>query len=172
MKTLYSGTGEETDILTYDGLDNTGRGLLKTARETVLALNKKHRFANIVYFTDCHLSAEDQKYQTDNITAEPTLKMVEAIAKEKWVDAVFCGGDVINAYNSDFSTALERFSEFADALKTVNIPVYFCKGNHDDNVKVSDDDRLTNGVWSALTKPWQTNAVYNSDDPDGGYFYV
>lgn len=172
MKELYSGKGEKTQFLTYDGLDDIGQELLKTARETVLALNKTHRCTNFIYFTDPHLSAEDQLYQTDTITAEPSLKMVASLAKERWADAVFCGGDVINAYNSDFSMALERFSELADLLKDVNIPVYFCKGNHDDNMKVSADHRLTNGIWSAITKPWQKGAEYNPEHMDGGYFYV
>ena len=172
MKKFYSGKGEETKVMTYAGLDDVGLELLKSARKTVLALNKEHRFVNFIYFADCHLSAEGQLYQTDTITAEPSLKMVSALAKERWADAVFCGGDVINAYDSDFSMALERFAELADALKDVTIPVYFCKGNHDDNKKVSDEHRLTNGVWSALTKTWQSGAVYNSVDSDGGYFYV
>lgn len=172
MKELYSGKGEKTQFLTYDGLDDIGLELLKTARETVLALNKTNRCTNFIYFTDCHLSAEDQKYQGNTITAEPSLKMIASLAKERWADAIFCGGDVINAYNSDFSMALARFAELGEYFKDVNIPVYFCKGNHDDNEKVSAEHRLTNGVWSALTKPWQKGAEYNPEHMDGGYFYV
>ena len=172
MADLYTADGKVIDGGSETGLDLIGQSLLKTARETVLALNKDHRCTNFVYFTDTHLSAEGQKVQNDTVSAYHSLKMVDAIANERWVDAVFFGGDAINAYGSDFEMGTERMSEFAEALHNVKIPIYFCKGNHDDNVKVSEDDRFTNGVWSALTKPWQTGAVYNPDDPDGGYYYV
>lgn len=172
MADLYTAVGKVIDGGSETGLDLIGQSLLKTARETVLALNKNQRCVNFVYFTDAHLSADGQKVQTDTVSAYHSLKMVSALAKERWADAVFFGGDMINAYESDFGMAAERMSEFAGALQDVKIPVYFCKGNHDDNVKVSDDDRFTNGVWSALTKQWQTGAVYNPDDPDGGYYYV
>lgn len=185
---LYNGNGEIIQIKSdNEYLTDDLKKAIESARDTVMGYNHVSKCCNFLYLTDLHMSGDGQLMQSKN-TVNPywSLAVVEEICKQHWVEAVVIGGDIINAYvemasgtyEATLEDACRRISEVCKAITNYGIPVYFVKGNHDLSSKYDEvignteySNKVTDGVWNTLTRPFRAGAVCNDDD-DAGYYYA
>ena len=147
---------------------------VRTEAERVAALVQSHQSANtlsILACSDIHLPISSHSYYTDIknglVHAGQAMKVLR---DQVHFDFGFCGGDLIWDSGETNTTAMQnmRFVHevLADGMYGAS---FWAEGNHDDGH--GSGANLTTAQTFTNIGAWNSGAVYNPEDRNGGYCY-
>mgnify|MGYP001589227477 FL=1 len=120
----------------------------------------------IAQFSDSHLFADTKGLHYGANVFEHLQQVLADIAKQKYIDVIVFTGDLSQDHSD------QSYQNFADAVQQVSleVPVYFLAGNHDEPALLSK--YLTKPVFcpekTVNTKAWQIHLLNSkSDTPEG-----
>lgn len=200
LKTMENFVGNKTDlsVFGYDSLmpvimhlltsEAYGNATLEDIQLTELeqtlydgavkkinTLNPDGKYMMFGFFSDLHQCTEGVEYADNGIVEhEQTMKLLAYVANTIGLDAVFCGGDLINGreltkdtYTANYATVEEQFKKYFE------VPTYIARGNHDSQYS-SSADVVTNEEWKDYIVGLQKSNA-NAElhyIPDSNTFYV
>lgn len=147
---------------------------VRTEAERVAALVQSHQSANtlsILACSDIHLPVSTHVQHTDIknglVHAGQAMKVLR---DQVHFDFAFCGGDMIWDNGETNATAVQsmRFVHevLADGMQGIS---FWAEGNHDDGH--GSGANLTTAQTFSNIGAWNSGAVYNPEDRNGGYCY-
>lgn len=123
-----STSGDEDD----DIVKEYGLPMLDAARANVLEHNLDSRFLNFAFITDTHTEGTHQIF---NLNAVKNMKLFRIFCNEKIVDFGIHCGDLYTDYGTSREEALKLIDSSTQILCDIDCPMFFVKGNHDNNGK-------------------------------------
>lgn len=123
---LPSGSASDDLVKTY------GLPLLDRARPNILEHNYNNRFVNFGFITDTHTEG---LYQIFNLNATYNMELFRILCNEGFVDFGIHCGDLYTDYGTSREEAMKLIDSSTQILNDVNCPMFFVKGNHDNNGK-------------------------------------
>ena len=123
-----STSGDEDD----DIVKEYGLQMLDAARADVLEHNLDSRFLNFAFITDTHTEGTHQIF---NLNAVKNMKLFRIFCNEKIVDFGIHCGDLYTDYGTSREEALKLIDSSTQILCDIDCPMFFVKGNHDNNGK-------------------------------------
>lgn len=130
----------------------------------VIELNKHHHFLSFAYLTDTHYGTPE-----NNLISERTCK---TLCNEKWLNFAVFGGDMHNV--NDKMQANNAIGHIIKEIGDIQIPTFYCKGNHDVNYKIDPPHNELTDTNFYLLYNKQLNkkkAKHDPINPYGNYYY-
>lgn len=158
--------------------------IIETKKEGFLEYSYRDGL-NIIFVTDTHMERlTDTHYANIDTVLEEYRSIVE-MANNINVDAIIHGGDVIHGANRGKTKPFQAFAQVVTIFKNANCPVFFCRGNHDDNMYSSDatsgqiytdyipvNNLISIEEWlKRLVDPMKTEVVHDSENIHSSYYY-
>ena len=134
---------------------------------------------NFAFVTDTHSNGEflnaARTELIEGLDSELSNSVYKRVLDSGMVSCGFHGGDIISAYNITKSEYETELSTQMDDYNC-NMPVYFCKGNHECNHEdgwYEEADVISPSLYAFNTmQRYGDKVVINSSDPAGGYYYI
>lgn len=143
FKSLISGQSvvetKDDEIVSHYGLP-----LLDTMRSKVIEHNLNNRFLNFAFITDTHTEGTHQIFA---LNAVRNMKLFRIWCNEKIVDFGIHCGDIYTDYATSRDEALRLIDSSTQILCDIDCPMFFVKGNHDNNGKGRYEADLSNLDW-------------------------
>lgn len=144
FKSLVSGqTIDETND--DEVVEKYGLPLLDNMRAEVIEHNLSNRFLNFAFITDTH---SEGTHQIFNLNAFKNMKLFRIFCNEKIVDFGLHCGDLYTDYGTSRKEALKLIDSSTQILCDIDCPMFFVKGNHDNNGKGRLEADITNLDWN------------------------
>lgn len=144
FKSLVSGqTIDETND--DEVVEKYGLPLLDNMRAEVIEHNLNNRFMNFAFITDTH---SEGTHQIFDLNAFKNMKLFRIFCNEKIVDFGIHCGDLYTDYGTSREEALKLIDSSTQILCDIECPMFFVKGNHDNNGKGRIEADITNLDWN------------------------
>lgn len=142
---------------------------------------------NFLFITDSHYEYISPNHEVTSDIIESQLKSIVEITKKYPVDCVIHGGDLLHGSNKGKTVPFEVYKKVVNCLSEVKCPVFFVRGNHDDNMYYSErpdsskpyndyvpvSNLITDDEWlGRLQKPLcRRGMVHDSQKNNSTYYY-
>lgn len=133
------GCGADIQYDRYDSttpakLDKTGEKLLDKTVKELEKLNPDGKYLTFAFITDLHRGSENVPYYNDVIVDDTySLHLLSRLCEETDIDAVFCGGDLVNARSEKPADIRTNHKLVVNDFKMLfpDTGVFTTIGNHD-----------------------------------------
>ena len=137
-RSAYKRDGSRCVRETPATLDEAGETLLTSAKATIAKYDPDGTALKFAFITDLHRS-ESGLYTTNAIDDRYSLRLLSRLCDEIDLDAVFCGGDIVNGRDENASYVQKNMQDVVDDFDSLfpYTNVFATIGNHDKRYSTS-----------------------------------
>ena len=130
----YARNGEKFTRATAATLDSYGETALANAKAAIARCDPNGTALKFAFITDLHRCGENVTYASEGaIDDRYSIRLLSRLCDDLDIDAVFCGGDIVNARDENVANIDQNMTDVVNDLDDYlpYTPVFATVGNHD-----------------------------------------
>lgn len=154
-RSAYLRDGSKTKRATAATLDEAGETVLASAKAAIAKYDPDGTALKFAFISDLHRSENSEYAGNSGIDDRYSLRLLSRLCDDVDLDAVFCGGDIVNGRDENASYVQKNMNDVVDDFDDL-IPytnVFFTCGNHDKRYSTQrtlNTNEFLHGLWDRM----------------------